>query len=132
MQITTRSKLSSVSWNSYVKSQLITSDYSGLIQLWDASSGGEVAQFDEHARRVWSVDFSTPDPMRFLRCARAAQRRVWVHVCTGAYLRLQSCMQAMRSPRGRGWGRAGLGRGRHSVAVAWPAGGKAVGGCAPR
>ncbi len=67
LQITTRSKLSSVSWNSYVKSQLITSDYSGLIQLWDASTAGEVAQFDEHARRVWSVDFSAADPMKFLR-----------------------------------------------------------------
>ncbi len=37
-------------------------------QLWDASTAGEAAQFDEHARRVWSVDFSTTDPMRFLRC----------------------------------------------------------------
>ena len=67
LQITTRSKLSSVCWNSYVKSQLITSDYSGLIQLWDASTAAEAAQYDEHARRVWSVDFSTTDPMRFLR-----------------------------------------------------------------
>lgn len=51
-----------------MKSQLITSDYSGLIQLWDAATAGEVAQFDEHARRVWSVDFSAADPMKFLRC----------------------------------------------------------------
>lgn len=72
LQITTRSKLSSVSWNSYVKSQLITSDYSGLIQLWDASTAGEVAQFDEHARRVWSVDFSAADPMKFLRWGQHA------------------------------------------------------------
>lgn len=50
----------------------MTSDYGGLIQLWDASTAGEAAQFDEHARRAWSVDFSTADPMRFLRCARAA------------------------------------------------------------
>jgi CheY-like chemotaxis protein len=80
LQITTRSKLSSVSWNHYVKSQLITSDYGGLIQLWDASTAGEAAQFDEHARRVWSVDFSTTDPMRFLRCTA----RHDATVCTGS------------------------------------------------
>ncbi|KAL4444907.1 hypothetical protein ABPG77_003957 [Micractinium sp. CCAP 211/92] len=77
LQITTRSKLSSVSWNSYVKSQLITSDYSGLIQLWDASTAGEVAQFDEHARRVWSVDFSAADPMKFLSGSDDGSVRLW-------------------------------------------------------
>ena len=77
LQIPTRSKLSSVSWNAYVKSQLITSDYSGLIQLWDASSGAEAAQFDEHARRVWSVAFSPTDPMRFLSGSDDATVRLW-------------------------------------------------------
>ncbi|KAL4448071.1 hypothetical protein ABPG75_005290 [Micractinium tetrahymenae] len=77
LQITTRSKLSSVSWNSYVKSQLITSDYSGLIQLWDASTAGEAAQFDEHARRVWSVDFSAADPMKFLSGSDDGSVRLW-------------------------------------------------------
>lgn len=63
----TRSKLSSVSWNAYVRSRLVTADYDGLIQLWDAGAGGaELQQFDEHARRVWSVDFSRADPTRFL------------------------------------------------------------------
>jgi WD40 repeat protein len=73
LQITTRSKLSSVAWSAYVKSQLISSDYGGLIQLWDASTAGEAAQYDEHARRVWSVDFSQTDPMRFLRWAPRAE-----------------------------------------------------------
>ncbi|EFN57379.1 hypothetical protein CHLNCDRAFT_142774 [Chlorella variabilis] len=77
LQITTRSKLSSVSWNSYVKSQLITSDYGGLIQLWDAATAGEAAQYDEHARRVWSVDFSTTDPMRFLSGSDDGSVRLW-------------------------------------------------------
>jgi hypothetical protein len=63
----TRSKLSSVSWNAYVRSRLVTADYDGLIQLWDAGAGGaELSHFDEHARRVWSVDFSRQDPTRFL------------------------------------------------------------------
>ena len=63
----TRSKLSSVSWNAYVRSRLVTADYDGLIQLWDVGAGGvELQHFDEHARRVWSVDFSKQDPTRFL------------------------------------------------------------------
>lgn len=53
-----RSKLSSVCWNSYVKSSLICSDYEGVIQLWDVSQHTETMTFDEHAKRVWSVDFS--------------------------------------------------------------------------
>lgn len=53
-----RSKLSSVCWNSYVKSNLICSDYEGVIQLWDVSQHTETMTFDEHAKRVWSVDFS--------------------------------------------------------------------------
>ncbi len=79
-QATTRSKLSSVSWNAYVRPQLLTSDYDGLIQLWDASAGpssSETAQFEEHSRRVWSVDFSRADPMRFVSGSDDATVRLW-------------------------------------------------------
>lgn len=151
MQITTRSKLSSVSWNHYVKSQLITSDYGGLIQvcgrpgrlacvpfarrrgctagmhwvrvwclpglpahsfpvlpspapaatqLWDASTAGEAAQFDEHARRVWSVDFSTTDPMRFLRFVRWNVMHHWL--CSR--WPLSNLTLAALLPPSSGWG----------------------------
>ena len=53
-----RSKLSSVCWNSYVKSNLICSDYEGVVQLWDVGQQTETMTFEEHAKRVWSVDFS--------------------------------------------------------------------------
>jgi len=80
-QATTRSKLSSVSWNAYVRPHLLTSDYDGLIQLWDASAGpassSETAQFEEHSRRVWSVDFSRADPMRFVSGSDDATVRLW-------------------------------------------------------
>lgn len=80
-QATTRSKLSSVSWNSYIRSHLITSDYDGLIQLWDVNSTTttkmEVAAFDEHSRRVWAVDFSKTDPLVFASASDDASVRVW-------------------------------------------------------
>lgn len=61
-----RSKLSSVCWNSYVKSNLICSDYEGVVQLWDVSQQTETMAFEEHAKRVWSVDFSHVSP--YLSC----------------------------------------------------------------
>jgi protein suppressor of PHYA-105 1 len=80
-QASTRSKLSSVSWNAYVRPHLLTSDYDGLIQLWDASAGpassSETAQYEEHSRRVWSVDFSRADPMRFVSGSDDATVRLW-------------------------------------------------------
>ena len=63
-QISSRSRLSSLCWSSYVKSHLACSDYEGLVQLWDAHSSTELAGFEEHAKRVWSVDFSRLDPTR--------------------------------------------------------------------
>jgi protein suppressor of PHYA-105 1 len=78
-QAATRSKLSCVSWSAYVRPHLITSDYDGLVQLWDASAGpgAEAAQFDEHARRVWSVDFSRVDPLRFVSGSDDGSVRLW-------------------------------------------------------
>ena len=83
-QATTRFKLSSVSWNSYLRSHLITSDYGGAIQLWDVASGmkSELAQFVEHDKRVWSIDFSTLDPMQFASASDDATVRLWsLQVC---------------------------------------------------
>eukprot|EP00890_Picochlorum_soloecismus_P003133 jgi/Picsp_1/3820/NSC_01332-R1_protein spa1-related 2-like len=78
-QATTRSKLSSVSWNSYIRSYLITSDYDGLVQLWDVSTGSsaDICQFEEHEKRVWSVDFSRLDPMQFASASDDATVRIW-------------------------------------------------------
>ena len=78
-QATTRSKLSSVSWNSYLRSHLITSDYDGAIQLWDVSSGmkRELTQFEGHNKRVWSIDWSRADPMQFASASDDATVKVW-------------------------------------------------------
>lgn len=83
-QMATRSKLSSVSWNAYVRSRLVTADYDGLIQLWDVGAGGvELQHFDEHARRVWSVDFSKQDPTRFLSGSDDGTGKWWLRQWVG-------------------------------------------------
>lgn len=78
-QSSARSKLSSVSWNAYLRPHLLTADYDGLIQLWDVngSPGTETALFEEHTRRVWSVDFSRLDPMRFVSGSDDGTVRLW-------------------------------------------------------
>jgi WD40 repeat protein len=58
LEIGINSKISSLCWNSYVKSCLLAADYEGGLQLWDVSSNSVTSQFEEHSKRIWSVDFS--------------------------------------------------------------------------
>ena len=37
----------------------------------------QLASFEEHAKRVWSVDFSQTDPMRFLSGSDDGTVRLW-------------------------------------------------------
>eukprot|EP00842_Homolaphlyctis_polyrhiza_P002575 jgi/Hompol1/3318/HPOL_006465-RA len=59
-----RSKISCLSFNSYIKPYLLSSDYEGIVTLWDSSVGTALLTLDEHEKRTWSVDFSSIDPMR--------------------------------------------------------------------
>ena len=54
--------LSCLSWNSYIKSYLLSSDYEGIVALWDTSYGSCIVKLDEHEKRAWSVDFSLLNP----------------------------------------------------------------------
>lgn len=58
LEVPVNSKISSLCWNSYVKMCMLAADYDGGIQLWDVSTNSLTAQFEEHLKRVWSVDFS--------------------------------------------------------------------------
>ncbi|XP_021843677.1 protein SPA1-RELATED 3 isoform X2 [Spinacia oleracea] len=57
-----RSKLSSICWNNYIKSQIASSNFEGVVQVWDAARSQVFLELKEHERRVWSVDFSAADP----------------------------------------------------------------------
>lgn len=62
VEMASRSKLSSVCWNSYIKSQIASSNFEGVVQVWDAARSQVFMELKEHERRVWSVDFSSADP----------------------------------------------------------------------
>ncbi|XP_074573567.1 protein SUPPRESSOR OF PHYA-105 1-like [Curcuma longa] len=64
IEMTNRSKFSCVCWNSYIRNYLASTDYEGVVQLWDASTGQGLTKFIEHQKRAWSVDFSQVDPAK--------------------------------------------------------------------
>ncbi|KAJ3416693.1 hypothetical protein HDV05_000523 [Chytridiales sp. JEL 0842] len=72
-----RAKISCVSWNSYIKSHLVASDYEGVVTLWDSSQGVPITQFEEHEKRAWSVDFSRLDPVLAASGGDDTKVKIW-------------------------------------------------------
>lgn len=64
IEMSNKSKLSCICWNSYIRNYLATTDYDGAVKLWDASTGQAFSHLTEHNERAWSVDFSRVDPTK--------------------------------------------------------------------
>ncbi|KAJ3095324.1 RING finger and WD repeat domain-containing protein 2 [Phlyctochytrium planicorne] len=62
VEMASRSKISCLSWNWFLKSHIISADYEGVVTVWDANRAVSVHQFEEHDKRAWSVDFCRMDP----------------------------------------------------------------------
>eukprot|EP01018_Ginkgo_biloba_P010365 Gb_40887 [translate_table: standard] len=77
IELTTRSKLSSICWNSYIKNQIASSDFEGVVRLWDVTRYQALMDFKEHGRRVWSVDFSQSDPTRLASGSDDGTVKLW-------------------------------------------------------
>ncbi|KAG0333235.1 coatomer subunit alpha [Podila humilis] len=91
LEMTCRSKirheLVCLSWNSYIKSQIASSDYEGIVSLWDAQTGVNTLNYDEHEKRAWSVDFSRTDPTQLASGSDDTKVKIWsvnqrASVCT--------------------------------------------------
>ena len=70
-------KISCVKWNTYIKSNMISSNYDGVIQLWDASTGQMSSELIEHRKRVWTLHFNSTDPMRFASGSDDGTVKIW-------------------------------------------------------
>ncbi|KAJ2096963.1 hypothetical protein GGI09_004089 [Coemansia sp. S100] len=78
VEFTNRSKISCLSFNPYIKSQLACSDYDGTVSLWDVSaSGTPILNLGEHEKRTWSVDFSHVDPTRLCSGSDDGKVKIW-------------------------------------------------------
>ena len=62
VEMVTRSKLSCLSWNKFVNSELASTDYEGVLNIWDTSTGDLVHEYEAHSKRIWSVDHCCADP----------------------------------------------------------------------
>ncbi|KAK1268193.1 Protein SUPPRESSOR OF PHYA-105 1 [Acorus gramineus] len=77
IEMSSKSRLSCICWNNYIKNYLASTDYDGIVQLWDASTGQGFTQYTEHQRRAWSVDFSKVDPTRLASGSDDCSVKLW-------------------------------------------------------
>jgi len=77
LEMSSRSKISCLSWNTYFKSSLASSDYEGIVSVWDTATGAVVHQMEEHEKRAWTVDFSRTDPTQLASGSDDAKVKVW-------------------------------------------------------
>ncbi|KAI9312387.1 WD40-repeat-containing domain protein [Dichotomocladium elegans] len=73
----TNHKLSCLVWNTYFKSHLLSSDYNGVISLWDINELNWLNTFSEHASRVWSVDVSAANPTLAASASDDGTVKIW-------------------------------------------------------
>lgn len=71
------SKFSNLCWNGYVKTQIASSDFDGLVQVWDVTRNQVFADMREHQKRVWSVDFSNADPTKLASGSDDGTVKLW-------------------------------------------------------
>ncbi|KAK3087450.1 hypothetical protein FSP39_006033 [Pinctada imbricata] len=71
------SKISCVTWSTYHKNVLASSDYEGCITLWDAFTAQKTKLFQEHEKRCWSVDFNAMDPKLLASGSDDGKVKLW-------------------------------------------------------
>ncbi|KAK2968446.1 hypothetical protein RJ640_004452 [Escallonia rubra] len=77
IEMSSRSKLSSICWNGYIKSQIASSNFEGVVQVWDVTRSQVFMEMREHERRVWSVDFSLADPTMLASGSDDGSVKLW-------------------------------------------------------
>ncbi|XP_058110766.1 E3 ubiquitin-protein ligase COP1 [Magnolia sinica] len=77
VEMPTRSKLSCLSWNKYTKNHIASSDYEGIVTVWDVTTRQSVMEYEEHEKRAWSVDFSRTEPSMLVSGSDDCKVKVW-------------------------------------------------------
>lgn len=77
VEMTSKSKLSNVSWNGYIKSQIASSDFEGVVQVWDVARSEVLVEMREHEKRVWSVNYSLVDPTKLASGSDDGTVKLW-------------------------------------------------------
>ncbi|KAI4308403.1 hypothetical protein L6164_031483 [Bauhinia variegata] len=77
VEMSTRSKLSCLSWNKYSKNHIASSDYEGIVTVWDVTTRQSIMEYEEHEKRAWSVDFSRTEPSMLVSGSDDCKVKVW-------------------------------------------------------
>lgn len=77
VEMISSSKISCITWNSYHKNILASSDYEGAVNIWDVSTGHRTQSFHEHEKRCWSVDFNEVDTRLIASGSDDARVKLW-------------------------------------------------------
>ncbi|KAI1724056.1 zinc finger, c3HC4 type (RING finger) domain-containing protein [Ditylenchus destructor] len=80
-QLQAASKISNVSWNPYMKHLLASSDYDGIVQLWDTEKAKPTRMYKEHEKRCWTVQFNNVDPYLMASGSDDAKVKLWSISC---------------------------------------------------
>lgn len=76
IELASKSKLSCVCWNGYIKNQIASSDFEGVVQVWDVTRS-KVLEMREHEKRVWSVNYSLVDPTKLASGSDDGTVKLW-------------------------------------------------------
>ncbi|KAG4097626.1 WD40 repeat-like protein [Neocallimastix lanati (nom. inval.)] len=71
------SKISCLSYSNEKQNYLLSSDYEGIITLWDSEVGEAISTFKEHEKRAWCVDYCTKNPTLFASCSDDTTVKIW-------------------------------------------------------
>ncbi|KAI9093437.1 WD40-repeat-containing domain protein [Phlyctochytrium arcticum] len=77
LQLNTRSKIGSLTWNPEYQNLLAASDYEGVVTLWDVEAGAATTIYEEHDSRVWSSDWCIPNPQLLCSGGDDAMVKLW-------------------------------------------------------
>ena len=86
--ISTRSKLSCLSYNKHVRNHIASSDYEGVVTVWDVETRQSVAEFEEHDKRAWTVDYCRTDPRLLASGSDDGRVKIWSTAHEGSVLEL--------------------------------------------
>jgi E3 ubiquitin-protein ligase RFWD2 len=83
------SKISCVAWNSYFKELLASSDYEGIVTVYDVETRVRKRVFQEHDKRCWSVDFNEIDTKLLASGSDDARVKLWSIDCENSVATLE-------------------------------------------
>eukprot|EP01134_Creolimax_fragrantissima_P007757 CFRG7757T1 len=76
-EMVSTSKISCLSYNPYIKQQISSCDYEGVVSLWDTCTGQTTRKFGEHEKRAWSVDFCPANPQLLASGSDDSKVKIW-------------------------------------------------------